>query len=212
MNVTIQQLVAAGVPPTQARMFQPALAPALQRFSITTPRRIAAFLAQCHVESAGFTRLEENLFYTTPGRIAAVWPSRFKSAAEAAPFARNPERLANRVYANRLGNGPEASGDGWRFRGRGLKQLTGRANYAEAARALGRPYVTDPDLLRAPADAVLTAAWFFARAGCNPLADAEQWDAITRRVNGPAMLAAAERRRRATQALAALSAPGALAA
>jgi putative chitinase len=212
MNITVQQLVAAGIPPTQARQFQPALEPALQRFAITTPRRVAAFLAQCHVESAGFSRLEENLFYTTPARIAAVWPSRFRTAAEAAPFARNPERLANRVYANRLGNGPESSGDGWRFRGRGLKQLTGRTNYADAARALQRPYVTEPDLVRAPADAVLTAAWFFARSGCNTLADAGQWDAITRRVNGPAMLAAAERRRRTTQALAALSGPGALAA
>ncbi|MFN7177229.1 MAG: glycoside hydrolase family 19 protein [Thermaurantiacus sp.] len=212
MIATVQQLVAAGVPPTQARLFQPALAPAFQRFAINTAPRIAAFLAQCHVESAGFARLEENLWYTTPARIAAVWPSRFRSAADAAAFARNPERLANRVYAGRLGNGPEASGDGWRFRGRGLKQLTGRSNYAEAARALGRPYVTEPDLVRAPADAVLTAAWFFARAGCNALADARQWDAITRRINGPAMLAAPERRRRTTQALAALTASGALAA
>lgn len=204
MRPTLAQLVAAGVPPTQARRFHPVLGPALARFAIATPRRIAAFLAQCHVESAGFAQLEENLFYTSPARIAAVWPGRFRSAAEAAPYARNPVLLANRVYAGRLGNGPEESGDGWRYRGRGLKQLTGRANYAEAAAALGRPYLAEPGLVAEPADAALTAAWFFARAGCNALADAGDWDGITRRVNGPAMLAAAERRRRTQEALQAL--------
>jgi len=207
MTPTLAQLIASGIGPTQARRFQPVLGPALARFAITTPRRIAAFLAQAHVESGGFSSLEENLYYTSPARIAAVWPSRFPSAEAAAPFARAPERLANRVYANRLGNGPEDSGDGWRFRGRGLKQLTGRANYAEAARALGRPYVAEPGLVAEPADAALTAAWFFARESCNALADAGDWDAITRRVNGPAMLAAAERRRRTREALRALEAP-----
>ncbi len=205
MEIEPRVLAAMGVQPEAARRFQPVLGPALARFEIRTPRRIAAFLAQCHVESAGFTRLEENLFYTTPARIAAVWPSRFADAAAAEPYARSPERLANRVYANRIGNGPEASGDGWRYRGRGLKQLTGRANYEAAARALDRPYADQPDLVGQPADAALTAAWFFARAGCNALADAASWDAITRRVNGPAMLAAAERRRRTLAALAALS-------
>jgi putative chitinase len=202
MQPDIQQLIATGIDPTQARRFHAALGPALARFAITTPARIAGFLAQCHVESAGLTRLEENLWYTTPARLVAVWPSRFRTPALAQPFVRNPERLANRVYAGRIGNGPEASGDGWRFRGRGLKQLTGRANYADAARSLGRPYLEQPDLVAAPADAALTAAWFFAKAGCNALADAQQWDAITRRVNGPAMLAAAERRSRSQRALA----------
>jgi len=211
MDIRLDQLVAIGIDPTAARRFRPALGPAMARFGIVTPARAAAFLAQCHVESAGFTRLEENLFYATPARIAAVWPSRFRSPAEAVPYARNPERLANTVYANRIGNGPEASGDGWRFRGRGLKQLTGRANYAAAAAALGRPYGEQPALVAEPADAALTAAWFFAKAGCNALADAGQWDEITRRVNGPAMLAAADRRRRTLKALSVLG-PAAAAA
>lgn len=205
MNITVSQLVRAGFGPTQAKAFAPHLATAMQQFAITTPARAAAFLAQCHVESAGFTQLEENLFYTTAARLATIWPSRFRGAADAAPFVRNPVRLANRVYAGKIGNGPEASGDGWRFRGRGVKQLTGRANYAAAARAVGRPYLDNPGLVQTPDDAVLTAAWFWEQAGCNPLADAFAIDAITRRVNGPGMLAAAERRRRSKAALHALA-------
>ncbi|TPE62849.1 glycoside hydrolase family 19 protein [Sandaracinobacter neustonicus] len=204
MTPTVEQLVAAGIGPTAARQFQPVLAAPLARFGITTPRRVAAFLAQCHVESAGFTALEENLMYTSATRLRRIWPSRFADENAATPFVRNPRRLANRVYANRNGNGPEASGDGWRYRGRGLKQLTGRANYRDAGAATGRPYADKPDLLQDPADAVLTAAWFWQAKGCNELADAWAIDSITRRVNGPAMLEAAQRRRRSGEALKAL--------
>lgn len=199
MQISPFQLVAAGVPEGVARRMLPHLLPAMQRFDIAGPARAAAFLAQCHVESAGFTRTEENLRYTSAARLAAVWPSRFPSAAAAAPFVRNPEALANRVYAGRLGNGGAGSGDGWRFRGRGLKQLTGRATYARAAAALARPYLADPDLVAEPADAALTAAWFWHQAGCNALADAGDIDRITRAVNGPARLAAAERARRTAE-------------
>lgn len=205
MNISIGQLVAAGIGPTQARALRPHLAPALNRFGISNPVRVAAFLAQCHVESQGFTRLEENLMYTTSARIARVWPSRFPTPADAAPYVRNPERLANRVYAGRIGNGPQASGDGWRFRGRGLKQLTGRANYHRAADALGLPYLADPDLVSELEHAILTAAWFWHENGCNALADAGQIDAITRRVNGPAMLEAPQRRKRTSKAVRAFS-------
>ena len=204
MTPSVEQLVAAGIGPTPARRFQPALAGPLARFRIESPRRIAAFLAQCHVESMGFTALEENLMYTSATRLTQVWPGRFPDAGLAAAFVRSPVRLANLVYANRNGNGPEESGDGWRFRGRGLKQLTGRANYREAAAALGRPYVEQPMLVQEPADAILTAAWFWHARGCNELADGWQIDAITRRVNGPAMLQAAQRRRQSAQALRAL--------
>jgi len=205
MNITMEQLVAAGIGPTEARVFQPHLPPAFKRFGITSAARAAAFLAQCHVEARGFTRLDENLFYTTAARIARIWPSRFATPADAAPYARNPERLANKVYADRIGNGPESSGDGWRFRGRGLKHLTGRANYARAAEALAHPYLANPGLVREPEHAVLTAAWFWHTSGCNALADRGQIDAITRRVNGPAMLEAAQRRSRTRQALRAFS-------
>lgn len=199
--LTLPTLIAAGVPPTQARQYVDPLAAACARFGINTPARIAGFLAQCRVESADFTRLEENLFYTTPERIRQVFPSRVASMADAARLVRNPKALANCVYAGKIGNGNEASGDGFRFRGRGLKQLTGRANYADAASGLCRPYLDQPDLVALPDDACLTAAWFWTSAKANILADSAQWDAITRAVNGPAMLKADLRRQYAEQAL-----------
>lgn len=201
MNITIASLIAAGIPPTQARTFADPLAKACARFSINTPARVAGFLAQCRVESSDFTTLEEGLYYTTPERVRAVFPSRVPSLADAATLCRNPQRLANRVYAGKIGNGDEASGDGWRFRGRGLKQLTGRANYAEAQRALGRSYLTNPDLVAQPDDACLTAAWFWNSAKGNLLADSAQWDVITRAVNGPAMLQADRRRQYSQQGM-----------
>ena len=122
-----------------------------------------------------------------------MWPRRFRTIAEATPFARNPKALANRVYSSRNGNGDEASGDGWRYRGRGLFQLTGRANYLRAAQALGRPYVGDPDMVGEPSDACLTAAWFWATNGGNRLIDQGDFGGTTRMINGPAMLHARER-------------------
>ena len=202
---TLAQLIAAGVPPTQARIFLEPLLAACQRFGITAPARLAGFVAQCRVESSDFTRLEENLFYTTPERIRAVFPSRVPSLADAATLTRNPRALANRVYAGKIGNGNEASGDGWHFRGRGIKMLTGRANYADAAAALNRPYVEQPDLVSQPEDACLTAAWFWHTVKGNALADSAQWDAITRAVNGPGMLQAALRRQYSEQALTVLA-------
>jgi putative chitinase len=145
------------------------------------------------VESTGFTALEEGLWYSTPERLLRVFPSRVKSLAHAATLVRNPKGLANCVYAGRLGNGNEASGDGWAFRGRGLIQLTGRDNYAAAAAGCGKLYLERPDLVAKPEDACLTAAWFWSAGGLNALADRQDWDGITRRVNGPAMLHQAER-------------------
>lgn len=199
--ITIASLIAAGIAPTQARTFAEPLALACQRFGIDTPQRMAAFVAQCRVESVGFSRLEEGLFYTTPERIRAVFPSRVPNLAAAGRLARNPQALANCVYAGRLGNGDEASGDGWKFRGRGLIQLTGRDNYAAASAGCGKLYLERPDLVAQPEDACLTAAWFWASAGLNALADTRNWDGITRRVNGPAMLHAAERRAYSDEAL-----------
>ena len=199
--ITIATLIAAGVQPTQARIFAEPLAAACARFDITSRARVAGFIAQCRVESADFTRLEENLNYTRAERILQIFPSRVKSLDDATRLVRNPRAMANRVYAGKIGNGDEASGDGWRFRGRGLKQLTGRANYADAAEALGRPYLEQPDLVAQPVDACLTAAWFWHAAKGNLLADSAQWDAITRAVNGPGMLQADLRRQYAEEAL-----------
>ena len=105
------------------------------------------------------------------------------------------------VYANKNGNGDEASRDGWRFRGRGLFQLTGRANYLAAGAALGRPYLELPEVVSLPPDAALSAGWFWASADCNALADSWQIDLITKRINGPGMLATAERRSAADEAM-----------
>lgn len=199
--ISVGTLIAAGVPPTQARLFAAPLAAACSRFGINTPARVAGFVAQCRVESADFTQLEENLRY----RNAEVLDRTFRSVVGLADAARliqlGPQAIANRVYGGRLGNGPEASGDGWRYRGRGLKQLTGRDNYAEAAQALGRPYLEQPGLVAEPDDACLTAAWFWHTVKGNALADSAQWDAITRAVNGPGMLQAALRRQYAEEAV-----------
>lgn len=197
--VDVAALIACGVAPTQARAFAGPLAIACARFNINTPARLAGFVAQCRVESVNFTQLEESLWYTTAERIRAIWPSRVTSLADAARFVRNPQELANRVYSSRLGNRDEASGDGWRYIGRGLKQLTGLDNYKHAATTLRRPYVESPELVAQPADACLTAAWYWHSVGGNMLADGSQWDAITRAVNGPAMLQAGLRRQYSEQ-------------
>lgn len=203
--IDVEVLEAAGIAAAQAQRFVDPLTLACARFDINTPPRLAAFIGQCAVESARFTALEENLNYTNAQRIRDVWPSRVPTVDIAASLVRNPQALANRVYAGRLGNGDEASGDGWRYRGRGLIGITGMANYTLAATALAMPLVTEPDLVAQPAGACLTAAWFWHVHQLNALADRGQVDAITRQVNGPAMMHADLRRQYTEQAVSALA-------
>jgi putative chitinase len=202
------QLIAAGIGPTQAKQFAAFLQDACARFEINTPARQAAFVAQTRHESGGFVHLEESLYYTTPERIRAMWPVRVPSLGDAATLTRNPQALANRVYAGRNGNGDAASGDGWAFRGRGLLQVTGRANYAAMTQAIndGNDFESVPDLLAQPAWACMSAAAWWASHGCNALADSSQIDAITRVINGPAMAGAMERRENYREAMAAFHA------
>ncbi|MGA4635116.1 glycoside hydrolase family 19 protein [Pseudomonas solani] len=172
----------------EAGVFISVLTPAMSRFSITTPARQSAFLAQCAHESAGFSRFAENLNYSASG-LAATWPGRFRGAdgqpnALALAYQRRPAVIASYVYANRMGNGDEESGDGWRFRGRGLLQITGRGMYQRCGDALGLPLLEQPDLLLQPEQAVLSAAWFWQSNSLNALADAGDFEAITRRING----------------------------
>lgn len=199
------RLIAAGVGPTQAKAFAEPLTAAMARFEINTPLRQAAFLAQCIHESAGFTRMEEALWYRTPERVRSVFRSTVPDLATAARLCGKPKALANRVYAGRNGNGPEASGDGWAYRGSGPIQLTGRANFRAAGQGCAAPFEVQPDLVRQPAGGCLSAAWFFASHGCNPLADSSQIDGITRIINGPAMLGASERRNLFRECLEALT-------
>ncbi|HBO0403311.1 glycoside hydrolase family 19 protein [Pseudomonas aeruginosa] len=172
----------------RAGFFVPALNAAMGRFGITSPVRVAAFLAQVGHESAHLTQLVENLNYSACG-LAATWPSRYRSAdgkpnALALNLARHPQAIANNTYASRNGNGDDASGDGWRYRGRGLLQITGRSNYRAAAAGLGQPLEAEPELLEQPEWAALSAAWWWSTRGLNELADRVEFAAITRQING----------------------------
>lgn len=149
---------------------------------ITTPLRLAHWMAQMAIESMYFRAFEENLNYSV-SRIVAVWPSRFTLAA-AEPLANNPQALANSVYANRMGNGDPASGDGWAFHGRGALQVTGRNQYALIERLTTLPVVETPDLLAEPQNAFTSAGAYWSNVGCNELADADDVTNITRRING----------------------------
>ncbi|WP_317201500.1 glycoside hydrolase family 19 protein [Janthinobacterium sp.] len=155
---------------------------AMAEFNISTPVRQASFLSQAGHESGQLSATVENLNYGAPG-LLTTFPTRF-SAGDAAAYARQPERIANRAYANRIGNGDEASGDGWRFRGRGLIQITGRAAYIACGAALGYDLLANPQFLEVPALAARSAAWWWSAHGCNALADAGDQTAVTRRVNG----------------------------
>ena len=117
------------------------------KYDLDTPKRQAAFIGQCAVESANFTRLQENLNYSAQ-RLTQVWPSRFPNISMAEPYANNPEKLADFVYAGRMGNLQD--GDGWKFHGRGLIQLTGRENYANCGSGIGVDLIDNPDLLLTP--------------------------------------------------------------
>lgn len=154
-----------------------------RRAGINTPLRICHFMAQMHVESMGFRKTEEDLSYSAK-RLQAVWPKRFPTAAAAAPFAKNPRALANHVYGGRMGNRGESSDDGWRYRGRGPKQITGRANYQQIGDDIDVDLEADPELLLDPVIGFKAAVAFWKRAGCNRDADRNDIRAVTKRVNG----------------------------
>ncbi|MGN8259526.1 glycoside hydrolase family 19 protein [Pseudomonas sp. SMSB3] len=171
MPITEQQLLQI-MPKARpvAGAFLPALNRAMVRWRIDSLVRQAAFLAQVAHESGQLRNLVENLNYSAEA-LVRTWPSRF-TAQTAAAYARQPEKIANKAYGGRMGNGPEASGDGWRFRGRGLLQVTGRSNYREAGAGLGLPLEEEPDLLEQAEHAAQSAAWWWAKNGLNQLADA----------------------------------------
>lgn len=180
-----------------------ALNRAMARYDIQSTVRVAAFLAQISVESQGLTKFVESLYYTDAERAAKLFRTAFDtnkdkviSAAEieaAKPYLRDTVKMANKVYANRMGNGNEASGDGAKYLGRGPIQLTGKDNYRTTGTALALDLVNHPELLAEPQNGLYAAGLYWFNNGLNTLADKGQFDLITKAIN-PAMVAAAERR------------------
>ena len=156
------------------------------KFEINTPLRLAHFLAQCGHESGGFRLTQENLNYSAKG-LNGIFKKYFPTLDSAIPYERKPEKIANKVYGGRMGNGIEGSGDGWKFHGRGFIQLTGKDNYTAFTKSIGEDCVSNPDLV-ASKYALASAAWFFNKNGLHKMADGGATDAvvtsITKRVNG----------------------------
>lgn len=181
MPITAQQLLqilpSAG---SKVGVFVPALNTAMGKYQIITRERIAAFIAQVGHESTQLTAMVENLNYSATA-LQKTWPNRFTPEL-AVQYARQPERIANVVYGSRLGNSEK--GDGWKYRGRGLIQLTGKTNYRQCGEALGVDLLARPELLETPVYATLAAAWFWSVNGLNTLADTGDIIAITKRING----------------------------
>jgi predicted chitinase len=196
----------AGAPALDAATWAPALQAAFAKFSFNTNKRMAAALGQFLVEAGpAFHSLHENLFYTHPERIQAVFGhARFPTPASAQPYVKNPEKLANFVYANRFGNGDEASGDGFKFRGGGLIQLTFRDTYAKFGQAIGKSADDAAAYCETNEGAAMSGCWYLSDHGCLPLADAWNIAEITHRVNS-ASLEHAQRLANSNAMLAALS-------
>jgi len=156
------------------------------KFQINTPLRLAHFLAQCGHESGGFRATQENLNYSAKG-LMGIFKKYFPTEAIANAYQRNPQKIANKVYASRMGNGDEGSGEGYKFRGRGYIQLTGKDNYTAFGKSIGEDIPSNPDVV-ASKYALLSAAWFFNKNGLHKMADGGATDAvvtsITKRVNG----------------------------
>jgi putative chitinase len=190
-------LVAAGV--KDPAKWLDAVVETCVEFEINTPQRVAGFLAQTSHESGGYTMLTENLNYRA-ATLAACWPNRFAvlgadkkpikengklvPTAVANSIAGKPELIANLVYSSRMGNGPAESGEGWAFRGRGLKQLTGKYNYEKCGLGLGVDLVSNPDLLLEPMYAARSAGWFWKTNALSTFADAGDIKGMTKKING----------------------------
>jgi len=163
-----------------------------EKFNISTVRQQAAFLGQCGHECGNFKVFEENLNYRAE-TLMKLWPKRFPTLEFAKQYERQPKKIANSVYASRMGNRDEASGDGYRFRGRGAIQLTGHSGYYHAGQACGIDFVMDPDLVATPKYALMTAGWFWSTHGCNEAAESglplnqegrPTWGNLTKKING----------------------------
>jgi putative chitinase len=155
----------------------------LPEYEIDTPKRVAAFIAQCAHESGGFRALKENLNYRAES-LLKIFPKYFKTLEEANKYARQPEKIANKIYGNRMGNGNESSGDGFRYCGRGLIQLTGKENYTWFAESLEMDLADVPEYLQTFEGAVQSACWFWETNNLNQWADKGDILTMTKRING----------------------------
>jgi putative chitinase len=175
--MTNEQLQQLGI---DSKWLQP-LEDAFEKYEINTPIRQAAFIGQCAHESGNFKTLQENLNYSAEG-LMKTWPSRFPTKEVADQYARQPAKIAGKVYNGRLGNTSEEEAS--KFLGRGLIQLTGKENYEHCGSSLGVDLVGNPDWLLDPKYAALSAGWFWNKKGLNALADNRDYDTMTKRING----------------------------
>lgn len=186
MSTITLELLQKICPKTKAAVLEKyvtALNEVCQYYEITTPQRMAGFLAQVAHESGGFTAVKENLNYSAKG-LMTTFKKYFPTEDLAKQYERKPEKIANKVYANRMGNGPEESGDGARFCGRGLIQLTGKQNYTRFATDLGISIEECVAYLETPAGAVSSAGWFFDQNDLLKLCDSGDMKMLTKRING----------------------------
>ena len=175
--MTSEQLTALGI---DSKWLEP-LEEAFAKYDISTPKRQAAFIGQCQHESGNFKTLQENLNYSAEG-LMKTWPSRFPTKELADQYARNPAKIAGKVYNGRLGNTSEEEAS--QYLGRGLIQLTGKENYANCGLAIGVDLLANPTLLLEPRYAAMSAAWFWGKRGLNSLADTSDYETMTKRING----------------------------
>jgi len=154
-----------------------------ERFGIVTHNQQAMFIGQCSHECGNFRLLEENLNYKA-ATLMKLWPKRFPTQEKANEFSGNPKKIANSVYSSRMGNRDENSGDGFRFRGRGIIQLTGHSSYFHCGKALGVDFVGNPDLVSSPKYAALSGGWFWSTHNLNSPADALDYTKVTKIING----------------------------
>jgi putative chitinase len=157
---------------------------AMAKYAINTIDRQAAFLPQIAHESMFLSKVVESTFYSDPKHLFNTFPHVFKSAEDAKAYIRSPEKCANKIYAGKIGNGNEKSGDGYKYRGRGLIQITGKANYAECGKALDLDLINKPELLENPIYAAMSSGWFWNTRNCNQLADVGLFGKITKVING----------------------------
>ena len=183
--ITVEQFTDMFPKNKNAQSWTTALVAVLPTYQIDTPERIASFLAQCGHESGGFTVLQENLNYSAEG-LNKIFKKYFPTLESAQPYARKPELIANKVYANRMGNGDEQSGEGYRYRGRGPIQLTGKDNYTACSDFLFQDdtLLKDPDMLLDPEYALHSACWFWWKNDLNTFADSADILTMTKRING----------------------------